>query len=889
MKKPAKILSITLAVLVAIVAIAWWPVKSYLINQYGEMALDGAKDLIMIRLGLKEEWREPFAVVEEEAAAQPPIELDGNIVPFRQIGHKLGERAIDRNYSIMRGGTVFDANGDGRLDLYLTGNQRPFGKQTTEEGLLTDQAMPAHPNVLFLNQGNDADGDPVFVSIQELLKTGNRTNSRDELLIENKYVPRDSVEQDELGMGRIGWGAVSADFNADGRVDLYVLNGHFGIMLQTEELGLPVYPAPNNLGREARREPVTLRMFPFVRSPIEDGLKAQVDYGAGTEAEGRNTLYLNLGDQDGDGIPEWRDATDEAGVGGHWASPSAAVADYDRDGDLDLYVANFLDPDHWGFGMDRFAGNRNQLYKNLLAETGELKFKDVASELKVAGLHPDEDLDSSIYFPQHGEQVTISKQFVNGEQVGEEADHSWAAGFYDWSGDDWPDLVVSNDASNRLRVYENQQGRGFRYVQEFDAHTWEGCWMGMSFADLDSDAREEILLTNCGSQSAASRNTHLVVEDHTEDSITALSHINYLGKRNTMHHELLQFRPDEGFVRLATQVKLNHSPYMAPDHTDPANFTPAGRELFEQNRFADSLTGIEFAWHVPLFDVDNDGDLDVYFAGALTRGNDDMVGDWSGNPGRLLVNESRPGQFVFTDRTLEYRVLDITHMDYEHNPPRRPAPGTGWHKRDFIHVTDMGAYRGMGLDAANSRIHDLFRMHEAAFGLMTPDLNQDGNSDLVVIHVPGFAYNSLSPQAKNLKMDIAGRTLAIPAPNKIGKPPTNFEPAETFVYINDGPPRGSSNQYVKIRLRDRSGHNLYGIGAKLMINGKILRRVNIGGAVAVSVHEDLHVGLGDDALRELEITWPSGDTQAQRLSFDPPVAGKTLCIDRQTGPFDCNP
>ena len=67
MKKTAKILSITLTVLVAIVAIAWWPVKSYLIDQYGEMALDGAKNLVMIRLGLKEEWREPCAVVEEDA------------------------------------------------------------------------------------------------------------------------------------------------------------------------------------------------------------------------------------------------------------------------------------------------------------------------------------------------------------------------------------------------------------------------------------------------------------------------------------------------------------------------------------------------------------------------------------------------------------------------------------------------------------------------------------------------------------------------------------------------------------------------------------------------------------------------------------------------------
>ncbi len=887
MSKPAKTLLYGGLILVLLALISWWPLRAYLVGEYGEVSLEVAQDMLMMRLGLKEEYKGPILAAEEPGEAREAIHLDAGIVPFRQIGDTLGDRAIDRNYGIMRGGTVFDANGDGRLDLYLTFNQRTFGKQTTEQGLLTDKKMPARPNTLFLNQGNDENGDPVFANIQDLLARGNKQYSREELLIEGKYQPRDSLEEDELGMGRIGWGAVSADFNGDGRLDLYVLNGHFGIMLQTGELALPVYPAPNNLGREARREPVMLQMFPFIRAPLVDGLTAQVDYGTGSEQEGRNTLYLNMGDQDQDGIPEWRDATDELGVGGRWASASAAIGDYDRDGDLDLYVVNFHDPDYWGFGMDRFAGHRNQLYKNLLKETGELKFVDVASELKVAGLHPDEGLASSIYFPALGKEVTISKQIVDGEQVGEEADHSWAAGFYDWNNDNWPDLVVTNDASNRLRVYENEQGKGFRYLKEFDEHTWEGCWMGMSSGDLDGDAREEILLTNCGSQAAARRNTHLVVEDHKENSITALSHINYLGQRNTLHHELLQYRPETGFQRLATQVKIHHSPYIAPDQTNPANFAPLGLDLFEKYRFADSLTGIEFSWHVPMFDVDNDGDLDLYFAGALTRGNDDMVGDWSGNPGRLLVNESTPGNFEFRDRTLEYRVLDITHMDYEHNPPRRPSPGTGWHKRDYIYVTDTDSYSGMGLDAAQSSIHDIFRMHEAAFGIMSADLNADGNQDLVVIHVPGFAYNSTSPDAKNLKMGIAGRVLAVPAPNKIGKAPTNFEPAQTFVYINGGPPKDTPGHWAKIRLQDQTAHNLHGIGARLLINGRILRRINIGGDVAVSVHEDQHVGLGSDALHELEITWASGKVEKQHLQFDPPVTGATVCIDREKGRVDC--
>ncbi len=887
MKKAVKTLSITVLILAVVVVIAWWPVKSYLISQYGEMGLEGMQDLLMIRLGLKEEWVEPIVAAEEPYDLPSEIEMDRDIIPFRQIGHTLGERGLDRNFGIMRGGTVFDANGDGRLDLFLPYAQRTFGKQTTESGLLTDEDLPAWPNVLFLNQGNDKNGDPIFVSVQELLAKGNKQLEKEELIIEGKYQPRNSVDDDELGMGRIGWGAVSADFNGDGRVDLYVLNGHFGVMIQTREVGFPVYPAQRSLGREARREPVIMQMYPFIRHKLEDGLTATVDYGTGGEPEGRNTLYLNMGDQDGDGVPEWRDATDESGVGGNWATSAAAVADYDRDGDLDLYVVNFYDPDHWGFGMDRFAGHRNQLYKNLLQESGEFKFTDVAGELKVAGVHPEEGLASSVYFPVHGEEQTISKQYVGGVQVGEEADHSWSAGFYDWNDDGWLDLVVANDIGNRLRVYESEQGERFRYLKEFDEPIWDGCWMGMSFGDLDGDKKEEILLTNCGSQAASIRNTALLLEDHKETSLTALSSINYLEGRNTLHHELIQFRENEGFRRFAAQVKIHHSPYIAPDQTNPNNFATAGLELFEKYNYADSLTGFEFAWHVPMLDVDNDGDLDVYFAGALTRGNDEAVGDWSGNPGRLLVNESTPGNFFFRDRTLEYRVLDVTDMDYDHNPPRRPAPGTGWHKRDYIYVTDMDSYSGMGLDASKSKIHDIFRMHEAAFGIMTADLNDDGSMDMVVVHVPGFGYNSVSPQAKNLKLELAGQVLAVPAPNKIGKAPTNFEPATTFVYINGGPPKNSAGQWVKIRLQDPTGHNRFGVGAKLTVNGRIVRRVNIGGEVAASVHEDLHVGLGDEALQELEILWPSGELEAQQLQFDEPVIDETVCIDRRQGRVDC--
>ena len=76
-------------------------------------------------------------------------------------------------------------------------------------------------------------------------------------------------------------------------------------------------------------------------------------------------LLRNDGDPDGDGVPSFTDVTTETGVGDRLWSVAVAVADYDNDGDPDIYLTN------WG---------PNRLYRN----NGDGTFTEVGAEAGLA-------------------------------------------------------------------------------------------------------------------------------------------------------------------------------------------------------------------------------------------------------------------------------------------------------------------------------------------------------------------------------------------------------------------------------------------------------------------------------------------------------------------------
>ena len=211
---------------------------------------------------------------------------------------------------------------------------------------------------------------------------------------------------------------------------------------------------------------------------------------------GRNVLYHNNGDG------TFTDVSEQAGVAGsedRWGA-GCCFLDYDRDGQLDLFVANYVnfDPAHAPkpgqaaycmyndipvpCGPLGFAGGTNILYRN----RGNGTFADVSEESGIARPRG----PSSMVFVGRNWQASGS--------------YGMGAASADFDNDGWPDIYVACDSAPSL-LYRNNHDRTFREIAipagcALDENGISLSGMGVAVGDFDADGWLDIARTNFSEQ-----------------------------------------------------------------------------------------------------------------------------------------------------------------------------------------------------------------------------------------------------------------------------------------------------------------------------------------------------------------------------------------------------
>ena len=191
---------------------------------------------------------------------------------------------------------------------------------------------------------------------------------------------------------------------------------------------------------------------------------------------GRNALYKGLGKC------KFKDVTQQAGVALEGFSTGAAWGDYDRDGFVDLFVSRYvhLDIDHLpGFGSDeRFC-----------------RFKGVLVQCGPWGMQGDSD----VLFHNRGDGTF---EEVSKKAGVDDPKHRYGLGavWTDYDNDGWPDLYVANDAGPNF-LYHNKHDGTFEEVGlvsgvALSEDGQELGSMGVDVADYDHDGNFDIFVTN---------------------------------------------------------------------------------------------------------------------------------------------------------------------------------------------------------------------------------------------------------------------------------------------------------------------------------------------------------------------------------------------------------
>lgn len=255
-----------------------------------------------------------------------------------------------------------------------------------------------------------------------------------------------------------GSGVGVGDFNNDGLPDLFFGGNQVSSKLYLNKGNLKFEDVTESAGITTNRWITGVSVVDINADGLAD---VYLSVGGYTTAENRrNLLFVNKGLRDG--VPQFIESAKEWGLDSDRYSTMAAFFDYDKDGDLDMYLLN-----NW---LERY--NRNNLRPKRV--NGEAESTDQLFRNEGSKNFTDVSREAGILIEGYGLGVAIC----------------------DINEDSWPDVYVANDFMSNDLLWINQQDGTFKNeIARYMKHqTHNG--MGVDVADFNNDALADIVVVD---------------------------------------------------------------------------------------------------------------------------------------------------------------------------------------------------------------------------------------------------------------------------------------------------------------------------------------------------------------------------------------------------------
>lgn len=438
--------------------------------------------------------------------------------------------------------------------------------------------------------------------------------------------------------------------------------------------------------------------------------------------------------------------------------------------------------------------------------------------------------------------------------------------FSDINRDGWPDIIVTSSDGNNA-IWLNQQGQSFTKADFSDHISIPGHVSGgLAIADYDNDGWPDIYMTGNGGN-LLFRNLH----GQGMENVTELAGVAHGGRDESAAWG--DFNNDGWLDLIVVGFQLpNHPEPLAPINIDALYFSQ-GKDAQGNVRFADvsALLGVQQragpGFAVGVFDVDQDGDQDIYVVNDKRYGNTLWRNDGPGCDGwcfadiSVATNTHRPAfsmglsigdidndldddllyssinEQILLQSQLSQGLLSYNDISLQAGVS---VTAVGWSTLLFDVDNDgwldawIGTYNTgpensdrLYLNQQDGTFQDISEASNATdprptIGAATGDFNRDGLLDLLVGD-HGDGYRLLQNVSQN------------------------------------------ENRWLQLLLQSPYSGNRDAIGAVVTVSRssglQSRHRLFSGDAIGAGTERLVHVGLGQDDVTELHVLWPDGSQQ----------------------------